>query len=94
METTFVIRLTIEGDPDDAQRVLDDLLDAGVFQDPINDHDCDEAGPLHVLSAIARPAVPFKCRYSDCAEQNPVAADDEQVTCHLCRKFLGLPDLF
>lgn len=31
-----------------------------------------------------------RCRYMDCAEQHPVASDDEQVTCPTCREGLGL----
>ena len=32
-----------------------------------------------------------RCRYEDCSGQNPVAADDERVTCPLCREHMGLP---
>jgi hypothetical protein len=34
-----------------------------------------------------------RCRYEDCVHNNPVAADDEQVTCSRCRAALGLPQL-
>ena len=34
-----------------------------------------------------------KCRYEDCKEHNPVAEEDEQVTCATCREYLGLPPL-
>lgn len=51
--TTVTVVLEIEGDPADALHVVDALLDAGFFQDAINDHDAD-AGPLHVKSAVAR----------------------------------------
>lgn len=33
----------------------------------------------------------MKCRYVDCPEQHPVAADNEAVTCQTCRAALGLP---
>ena len=49
--TTITIALDIKGTPEDAQHVVDSLLDAGFFQDAINDHDAD-AGPLHVKSAL------------------------------------------
>lgn len=49
---TLVIELEIDGDPSDAFDVVDGLLDAGFLQDAINDHDRD-AGPLHVVSAVA-----------------------------------------
>jgi hypothetical protein len=34
-----------------------------------------------------------KCRYSDCTEGNPVAINDERVTCNKCRKELGLMEI-
>ena len=49
--TTITIALDIKGKPEDAQYVVDNLLDAGFFQDAINDHDAD-AGPLHVKAAL------------------------------------------
>lgn len=38
-----------------------------------------------------RPADTLRCRYADCAEAHPEAAEDEQVTCTACRTELGLP---
>lgn len=35
----------------------------------------------------------MRCRYTDCAERHPVAAEDELVTCPTCRKDLGLAPL-
>jgi hypothetical protein len=32
----------------------------------------------------------LRCRYFDCVEAHPTAADNELVTCHTCRKDLGL----
>lgn len=49
--TTVTIALDIEGTPENAQHVVDSLLDAGFLQDAINGHDAD-AGPLHVRSAL------------------------------------------
>ena len=34
---------------------------------------------------------PKRCRYTDCEEEHPVAGEDELVTCHTCRRDLGLP---
>ncbi len=51
--TTLVITLVIEGNEDDTLQGVDDLLDAGLLQDAINDHDSD-AGPLRVLTALCR----------------------------------------
>jgi hypothetical protein len=48
-----IVTLELLGDPASAQHVVDAVLDAGVFQDAINDHDCD-AKPLRVLAASAR----------------------------------------
>lgn len=48
------IRLEIEGDPSDAFEVVDMLLDNGVPQDQINDHEHEDCGPLHVISAVVR----------------------------------------
>lgn len=33
----------------------------------------------------------LRCRYYDCENQNPVAGENEKVTCEVCRKELGLP---
>ncbi len=54
MTTRIIVELDIEGDRVDAAEVVDRLLDAGFFQDSINEHDVDGAGPLHVKSAIIR----------------------------------------
>lgn len=56
MKARITVTLEIEGDPADAQWVVDKLLDAGFFQDAINDHDVEDAGPLHVTSATAQIA--------------------------------------
>lgn len=48
------IYLTIEGKLQDALEVVDALLDNGVPQDSINEHEVEGAGPLHVKSAIVR----------------------------------------
>lgn len=46
----IVITLEIDGAQDDADTVVDALLDAGLLQDAINAHESD-AGPLRVTSA-------------------------------------------
>jgi hypothetical protein len=52
------IEMVIEGDLVDATHVVDLMLDAGFFQDAINDHDADDtnAGPLRVRSAVIQTA--------------------------------------
>lgn len=50
----LVIELEIAGDAADALVVIDDLLDNGVIQDPINNHDHDDARQLKVVSATCR----------------------------------------
>lgn len=52
MKTRITVVLDIEGDANDASHVVDSLLDAGFFQDAINEHDVDDCGELHVTSAI------------------------------------------
>ncbi len=56
--TKIVIELEIEGDPRDAYHVVDRLLDAGFFQDAVNDHDVEDTGVLHVKSAVHRACGP------------------------------------
>lgn len=51
---TLLIVLEIEGDVDNAPQVLGALLDAGVPQDIINDHENEECGPLHVVEGFVR----------------------------------------
>ena len=51
----MIIELEIEGLEADATSVIDELLDSGLLQDAINDHEFD-AGPLLVKSALVRPA--------------------------------------
>jgi hypothetical protein len=60
--TRIVIELDIEGHPDDAEAIVNNMLDAGAFQDPINQHEEDDYGPLHVVSAT--------CRVEDAAPSN------------------------
>jgi hypothetical protein len=48
------IVLEIEGDQADALTVIGELLDAGIMQDDINDHEFD-AGQLRVVSAVCEP---------------------------------------
>lgn len=49
---SLTITLEIYGDSKDALEVVEALLDAGVPQDEINDHEHESAGPLHVRSAV------------------------------------------
>ena len=60
--TRIVIELDIEGHPDDAEAIVNNMLDAGAFQDPINRHEEDDYGPLHVISAT--------CHVEDAAPSN------------------------
>lgn len=53
----IIVELEIDGDPADAYHVVDSLLDGGVFQDAINEHDFD-AGELRVTRATVKP----RCR--------------------------------
>jgi len=46
--------LQVRGSAGDTLHVVDALLDAGFFQDAINEHDVDDAGDLHVVSAVVR----------------------------------------
>lgn len=48
------IDLEVEGDEQDALHVVDTLLDAGFFQDAINEHDVEDAGELRVKSIVVR----------------------------------------
>jgi hypothetical protein len=51
MRTAVLLSLIIDGTASDATEVIERLLDNGVFQDPINQHDLDGCGSLHVVSA-------------------------------------------
>jgi hypothetical protein len=52
MLTKILIELEIEEQtPGDARFVVDAILDSGVLQDEIHEHDSD-AGPLCVVSAV------------------------------------------
>jgi len=51
-----VVKLKVRGAEQDALHVVDALLDAGFFQDAINDHTVDGCGPLHVKVAVVRGA--------------------------------------
>jgi Zn finger protein HypA/HybF involved in hydrogenase expression len=46
---------------------------------------------MGVVDVEIDPPDTLRCRYPDC--QHPVALDDEQVTCPMCRDDLGLPSL-
>lgn len=48
------IELEIEGDRDDAHHVVDTLLDNGVLQDAINEHEVADCGSLRVKVAVVR----------------------------------------
>lgn len=56
MKCKVVIELVIEGKYDDAYTVIDQLLDEGIPQDAINNHEMEDAGPLKVVSALVKPA--------------------------------------
>lgn len=56
MKTTVIVKLEIDGSASDAFHVVDSLLDAGFFQDAINEHDVEDCGPLHVTSAMSEAA--------------------------------------
>jgi hypothetical protein len=57
--TRVIVELTIEGDEENAVYVVDALLDVGLLQDAINDHDLD-AGPMRVTCALAWPAADYQ----------------------------------
>lgn len=40
-----------------------------------------------------RKSFGYRCRYSDCVEQNPIAGDDEHISCRRCRSYMGLDDV-
>lgn len=53
----LVVELEIEAeDASDAYELVNDVLDNGVFQEAINDHDSESCGPLHVTSCVCRQA--------------------------------------
>lgn len=45
------IEIVLDGEPSDAVSVVDRVLDAGIFQDAINDWEVDGTCPAHVKSA-------------------------------------------
>lgn len=53
--TKIIIELEIEGDVDDAFHVVDKVLDAGVFQDAINEYE-HGGDSVVVTSAVSRGA--------------------------------------
>jgi hypothetical protein len=55
MKTKVVVVLEIEGDPTDAFAAVDRVLDAGFFQDAINDPG-ESTGPLLVKSVMRHAA--------------------------------------
>lgn len=57
--STVAVKIRVVGNPGDAIHVVDALLDAGILQDAINDHDAD-AGPLRVESAVATISAPAR----------------------------------
>lgn len=48
-----IIELEVDGDLDDATYVIDEILESGLLQDAIADHDFD-AGDVNVTSALVR----------------------------------------
>jgi len=56
---------------------------------PVTFREVCHFGNGHFSAGLVRK----KCRYDDCVEQNQVAEEDEQITCPICRKELGLPVL-
>jgi hypothetical protein len=57
--TRVIVELTIEEDEENAVYVVDALLDVGLLQDGIKDHDL-HAGPMRVACALARPAADYQ----------------------------------
>ena len=59
-----LIELEFDGDAEHARFIVDNMLDNGAIQDPINDHDCAEsgceevAGHLHVTGAYIKDVLP------------------------------------
>ena len=62
MTTTITIKLKIEGGTADASYVIDEILDSGLLQDAINDHEYD-AGELRVLSVMIDSVEKTTIRY-------------------------------
>lgn len=63
MKVLVNIELEIEAPDDDGSPqavfgLVDGLLDAGFFQDAINDHEEDDVPDLKVVSALCRPGAP------------------------------------
>ncbi len=55
---TVIIRLEVEGRPEDVFTAVDEVLDAGVLQDAIRDCALDLFGissPVNVVSALSEP---------------------------------------
>jgi predicted ATP-dependent serine protease len=52
--TKIIVTLEVAGSPDDAMTAVDQALDEGVLQDFLNQHDIEDVGPVHVLTAVAR----------------------------------------
>jgi hypothetical protein len=61
----LAVYLEIEGDEQNAQHVVDELLDVGEFQNQIRNHDVIDAGAMRVTSSCVRPAPRYRVRYYD-----------------------------
>jgi len=60
----------------------------------IEDDDQVIVGHIREALAITKSGAHIaRCRYTDCTEGHPVATEQEQITCPVCRKYLGLPAL-
>jgi len=76
-----LIRLEIEGRQEDAEEVVDRLLDAGALQDAINDHDVEGCGPLHVTSAVVE--TPDGIRHPTPVREGALCYDEDDKLWHV-----------
>lgn len=73
----ITIELEIEGDAVDAYHVVNEILDIGMLQDAINEHEAD-AGPLRVTSATVHSSTTHARRVSTCGRCGNTYPCDEK----------------
>ena len=91
-----IIELDVEGTEEDAAYVVGEILDSGVLQDSINDHEYD-AGGLRVKSAVCRPQLRLQAiRESNMAakEAMTVLSEETKALVDDIWKDLRDPDMF
>jgi len=94
MKTKVTIELEIEGYTTDAGYVVDQILDAGVLQDAISEHEYD-AGPLRVTQATSFAAeserVAAHCT-GGCGDIEATSADLRAGRCPACGRDLEMTE--